>query len=569
MPDTLPQTAGKTCGFLAALPALAEHEMHIFLQVTPPTGNWDELPVTMSGLLGSAGLEAKTSAWIPGDVQQSLLERYGAQPVWERTELQGGGDLHPHLRALVNGKMQSGGENLKLVQIWTATQQVLRLLDKADNYSESTPREERSQRCLAWIPSKSATKRLAAGGVAEPNLAYRIITESLHVYAFRTELLFAHACVRIAPFLPGAGKPLARSVLPVEMLEANVALVRLGSLTWVEPAESLPDKPIKFTFGSVLRNLTGVMAAEEKGVDRTFAYNFVQFNDYVRSSDADRFGLHLARHYTSEYALSEAPGGVVYVSDFTNVRHVMALEGAATIIAPEADGIELPEFLKNFATGTLRKHYVPIALLARHEHAFLVEQTTESNFWPILRDSHGEEAIAEEDIAKLRKLREASLEFRLAFRFSQISLVTMHNEVNQAFRQAMGLDRMLAELSADVGEASVYLSEVQRQSIADKQEQTRAEFVRYATLGTAILAGVAVFNDVELFTANVLNSQLSAGCWSLAFTLLTVVVAYEFLYRQAIRETAHLHKSKRGENKRAQPADTKARNHATKSEMFE
>jgi hypothetical protein len=226
------------------------------------------------------------------------------------------------------------------------------------------------------------------------------------------------------------------------------------SYTWAEVGTPLPPKPETFTLGTILRNLAGGASAYEKSIDRIFAYSFARFGEHVSPQDADRFGLHLARHYTTDYAVSSSPGGLAYVRDFKTVGHVMAMEGAATIVAPDEEGTVLPDFLRDFATATLQKHYVPIALLACHEHMFLVDKTTESNFWPDIRDNQGQPTVAINDVRRLQALREASLEFRLAFRFSQVSVITMHNEVNLGFRTALGLDRMLIELSADVAEAS-------------------------------------------------------------------------------------------------------------------
>jgi hypothetical protein len=59
-------------------------------------------------------------------------------------------------------------------------------------------------------------------------------------------------------------------------------------------------------------------------------------------------------------------------------------------------------------------------------------------------------------LGRLERLRSDSLGFRLFYRFSEISKITMHNELNRAFRNALGVGSMLGELAANVTEIGAY-----------------------------------------------------------------------------------------------------------------
>ena len=288
--------------------------------------------------------------------------------------------------------------------------------------------------------------------------------------------------------------------------------------------------------GSVLGGLVAGTATEAPSIDRSFTYSYARFSAPVAPAAADRYALFLARHYTTDYVLRDDAGNVGRVRDFDTVGNVMTLEGAATVIAPDPDTGELPPFLSNFATGTLRSHYIPIALLAQHEHAFLIDKTTNSNFWL-------DPATAGKNEEKKRKLRDltlTSLNFRLGFRFSQVSLISMHNAVNRAFREALGLDRMLAELTADVTEAAAFLGEVQRDEAAnqraaaadqrarDAAERARAEgrWRPIATLGPAFLVGIGVFQVANEFATDWLGNTVATAWWSLGTVAAAVVATY-------------------------------------------
>ncbi len=509
------QQAGK-------LPPLAGHAIQVLMQADPPAHQWDHQTTMMGALPPKAGDQNSSGDWLPEAIRPALGGRYDQSPVWQKTSIDAGSDFHKHLRNLVCGAREAKD----LAVLWAATPLTLRLLQKADFYAEDTPPKDRATHRLLWRPNKSAARRLAAERDFPPAPVYGVAVSGLLYYAFRTGIGFAVAAVEIVPLDEPSLRPLERPLHPAELQEAVVAISRAGALSWQVPGQP-PEPNSGFTFASILRNLTGGGGAPRRSIERIFTYSYAKFSTPVPAHQADRFALFLARHYTSDYALKYEIAGIPRVRDFETVGHVMALEGAATIVAPSAESGALPDFLENFEPGTWQQHYVPIALLAQHEHAFLVDKTTESNFWlslenatavplpgdatpwyayppyrrPAAQSPHRKPTAAgtRQDIEKLEKLRLESLKFRLAFRFSQVSLIAMHNAVNRGFREALGLDRMQGELSMDVAEANEFLAQISEDRKKALQEKLEGRLFHAERIFGAILIGIGVFQVADLW----------------------------------------------------------------------
>jgi hypothetical protein len=211
--------------------------------------------------------------------------------------------------------------------------------------------------------------------------------------------------------------------------------------------------------------------------------------------------------------------------------------------------------------------------LAQHEHAFLVNKTTESNFWLSLENSTAEPAPQDAvspwyayppyrrpaalspppklsaaatrgDIEKLEKLRLESLKFRLAFRFSQVSLIAMHNAVNRGFREALGLDRMLGELSMDVAEANVFLAQISEDRKKIVQEKLEGRVFHAERIFGAILIGIGVFQVADLWYQDTGLTGKQIALHAAAWTAASVLAA--FLY-QTLNEKLRQAKIEGGE----------------------
>ena len=273
----------------------------------------------------------------------------------------------------------------------------------------------------------------------------------------------------------------------IELLEAQILLTRFGKIAWADARTGALVAGAPFLLGDLVHRLATGRDVSSHAAQRVTTCTYAQFAEPVPTAERDRFGLHLARHYSTDYVISPDIGGVVFVADFETVRHAVALEGAATIVGAASDPSELASFVRNFKTVAFRRHYVPIALLARHEHAFLVARTSAS----VLPDDEKESDA--QKVKRLERLRGDSLFFRLRYRFSELSFITMHNALNHAFRKVMNLDRMMEELSSDVASAEAFIREVRDAEHRRREEEKHRRYYWTTLVGGAALAGLTTF----------------------------------------------------------------------------
>jgi hypothetical protein len=454
---------------IAAAP-LADHELVLFYEADghhPSNG-----PQLRLGRFASSDI-----VWLPKDQVPALTGRYKDDPVWVREKSRNAGsDFHDHVRMLV------GGDRDDLLAFWTLDVHAARLLKSADLYEEGTDRSSRVRKRLRLALSNAATKRLAVHGIAAAPLI--ISVESVTLALFKTSHGFVCVTVR---FERSDRAPLTA----IEFTEAQVALNRMNRVAWVHANSDVAISDDTFTLGEIIRALAVGRWAETKPTGRVSTYAFVSFAQPIDVGDRDRLAVHLARNYTSDYVVSEERDLVARVADFDTVRHSVALEGAATIIGPTHTHPKLPEFLETFKENTFRQHYVPIALLALHEHAFLVSKTSASVIPKRYIDD------AEETTHILGNLIEASLLFRLCFRFSEVSYITMHNLMNRAFRGALRLDQMSRELAADVTDAEIHLRRVNTRKNQLRDEERHRKYYWTSVLGVSALAGLTSYTIVK------------------------------------------------------------------------
>src|SRR5262249_26205655 len=131
-------------------------------------------------------------------------------------------------------------------------------------------------------------------------------------------------------------------------------------------------------------------------------------------------------------------------------------------------------------------HYLPIITLALHEHEFLVAKTSTAVL------SAEQRANSDEVRMAFMALTRASLDFRIFFRYTEVSEITMHNAFNRALRDVLGLDRMLVEFSADVAEASALLERQAFRERAQAEHHRSTRFWFLGVIGTGILAALSV-----------------------------------------------------------------------------
>lgn len=410
---------------------------------------------------------------MPDDQKEALQGRYGQTAIWKRDLSSGvGQDFHRHIRDVVGGKRED------LATRWTLDDPATRLVASAALYDRETDQGDRVAKRMVLSFNEVARKRLVAHSVAATELV--VALKDVTLTLFKTGHGFAATTLEFS-------RPDRGEVSAIELLEGQITIGRFGTIKWENVEGSAPAAAASFRLAELVRCL--VLGADDKAVqERVTTFTYAQFADPLPTSARDLFAVHLARHYSSDYQTSAEIAGVAFVRDFETVRHAVSLEGAATVIGVAPDGPDHPEFLRNFKTGTFHRHYLPVALLARHEHAFLVRRTSAA----IL--TQGQMRDGPEAVRRLQELRESCLIFRLCYRFSELSAVTMHNSLNRAFRQVLSLDRMTEELDSDVQTFESHLRELRASEEHREEDRKHRSFYWVTVIGAGALAGLTMFS---------------------------------------------------------------------------
>jgi hypothetical protein len=463
-----------------AVLSVADHEIVAFYNV-------DDVDMIRGPGTTFGHLVAKGDAFpLPADQREALRGRYASEPVWRQAEpdeagktaFKMGEDLHPHLRAILSGSQTD------LATRWLPTEATIALLASADLYEAEKLPGDRTRKVMVLKYTKAAERRLNASGSVPRVL--KLTIEALDLTLFNTRKGLLQVRLAVSPLEED------RQVTAIELLEAVCSLSRFNSLQWASLTPGHPIVSIEFGLGPLMRGLSFEDAGPMRASDRIFSYLLAQFASPVDVDEADLFALHAARHYTVDYNVTLTTERRGRVRDFATVGHTLALEGGATIIAPTAES-ELPDFLKNWKTNVHRAYYMPIVALALHEHEFLVDKTSAALLSPSQR------ANPEESRKALMHLTQASLNFRIFFRYTEVSEITMHNAFNRALRDVLGLDRMQAKFTGDVREITDFL---QRQNFLARLDLDRerlkvehrrnSRFWLLGVIGTGILTALSV-----------------------------------------------------------------------------
>jgi hypothetical protein len=477
---------------------LSDHEIHVFYEidgVDPSAG-----PNIMLPALGRG-----TGLGVPDDQKPALRDRYDDKAIWTRAEgLAAGSDFHAHIRDIVGGRRED------LATFWVLDETARRFVDSAALYTEETDRAARVNKRVALTFSKAAAGRLAAQSIESHQLVVTI--EAMQLALFRTGHGFAVTTITFA-------RPDRSKITAIELLEAQVAIGRFNEVAWVDAKNLSPVAGRPFTLGQLVRRMVFGDKTETVASGRVSTYTYAQFDKPLPVLERDAFAIRLVRHYTTDYVLAPDITGVAFVHDFETVRHALALEGAATVVGPTQEAPDLPAFLQNFKTVTFRRHYVPIALLALHEHAFLVQRTSASVI------SSEEMSDHSKTVERLRELREASLTFRLCYCFSELSYITMHNALNHAFRQVLRLDALLRRLAADAADVELYLRAMKEAEDRRIEYNKHRRYYWSSVVGGAALAGLTTFTIFKEIGELALEHEEYAGWIGVGAGIVVTLIA--------------------------------------------
>jgi hypothetical protein len=167
--------------------------------------------------------------------------------------------------------------------------------------------------------------------------------------------------------------------------------------------------------------------------------------------------------------------------------------------------------------------YLPLVVVSYHEFQRLLQLTQGSAVF--VRFDRPDDAQTE----RLKELRNGLLNFRLYYRFSHVSLITMHNRVHESWRRVFGLESMLQEVTRDVVEAERFLTE----ELEREKDRRFRIFGLAGSFALALLVASPLFKEVldllePLFPLSKwARDALAMGLALLAAAVATGIVAWQ------------------------------------------
>lgn len=254
-----------------------------------------------------------------------------------------------------------------------------------------------------------------------------------------------------------------------------------------------PERPT-FSIDDVLRSLVAPAGIAHEPWSRYFTYVFAACEPApipetpgaaTRSRQAiSDLAWRLSRHYTGSYHVRQEDVERGAYLPFDDVAHAVNLEGAALVAYRNATFVR-----EGGLRGRFESVYLPLVMLAYHEHVVLIELAQVASAWHAAHP-------ALNDPAPLQTLMDAFLRFRLAFRLPLASDITMHNRVFAMARDAFNLEELQLKASQDVAELERHVRSLRAAQVAEEAHKRERAFHvrerdRAGSLG--LLAGMLAF----------------------------------------------------------------------------
>lgn len=459
----------KSRSAIGSVPDIEENEVHLYYRLQ--SLDFEDGPRTTLGHLAAAADESDP-AILPKDQVVALSTRYQDQQIWEPA-LQDGRpvqqtpistDLHPAVRSLLSG------ERPELLKRWRLHAQAAQFVASADLYAKDVDRDIRTKKVLCLRLGARATSRL--GRSSDDAAMFRLDIRSLEIVAFATGTSFLIARVRIK-------RPGQDDMSAAELTEAVHAVSRFNTCCWRAAEDLKAIEGPDFSLGKMLHSLVQPEVSDRVLTNRVTSYVFARTTSSMESSSHDAFCFYLARRYTSDYAMDLENVSLRHIRDFENVRHAVSEDGMASVIRP-TDEDHLSISLENWRSSVMQTCYSPIVLLALHENWFLNLKRADA-----VTAQAGEDAIT-----VLQGIVDSALLFRLWYRFSSVSDISMHNAISRALRDVLALDRKLDEMQDDVEAMKDCLVSAEREQNEFLEAVRHRRFYAIGVFSAAALAGL-------------------------------------------------------------------------------
>jgi len=315
---------------------------------------------------------------------------------------------------------------------------------------------------------QNATLRLALTSAAQRRLGDRlggatsvpIAVEDITFHGFRTGIGLVVVLVSLAPGEDGVDADVLTEATPILADDRREPSLFFG--------DAAPATGSRFQFGMVVGALLAGAGLGLERRHRIHSYATLVFRDDLPANEARDVAHRLSRHYSLAYTPPADHAGTELLQPFANILHAGNLEGAATIVTLGAGAAALPiEFLDEWLSTALRPSYLPIHLLAYHEHLALLDLAQAGAIEIDL------DRFSDDELDRLRLLSARFLAFRLRYRIAQPSRITMHNQFYEALRRALGMQALSEKVARDVAEVEFRLTQIMR----ERQEKSEAAAV--------------------------------------------------------------------------------------------
>ena len=257
-----------------------------------------------------------------------------------------------------------------------------------------------------------------------------------------------------------------------------------------------------------------------KDRNNTYSYVFLASEESLDREAKENCVFRIARKYNDLYLPENPQQQISYFEPFKTITHAFSLEGCCTYVDWSLYQDDVPESIKNFGKTAVKQAYAPLILLTYAEYIFLREMAGNSHQKQIdMNNPTGE------NLDRLRKYRSKLYDFRLNFRFTQISSNTNHNLFCNTNKQALEIEQLLTDTTNDVDEVEQYIAD----HVSQQQEARLRKFGILGSLFAAIIGWVDLWglnlHDIIYQPSDIEPSSIAVFLLVLVALTVTVILS--------------------------------------------
>ena len=411
--------------------------------------------------------------------------------IWESAESDVSPDLYPFVHAILDSRL-NGLEKPSRLRLSPSGLNLANGRYRRPSIATNAPSEMKAGFSVRLAGASKSRLGLPETNVDEPQDAFWIVVESIDVHLFRTKFGVVNLSCRV---FADVGHVFASETL-VELLPRLCDARGTGHLSWRDVMTDLALR--QFPPSVLVSDLVGAARCRLVPRDRIYSFSVIVFDAALPNAAARDLAFRLSRHYNARYRPTDDFAGTVLIHPFETVLHAMSREGTSTVITRTTDeGVDV-EFLTAWISQSHARVYVPLQIAAFHEHVVLLDLAQGSGLRIDLNGSSKAETL------RLRALCERFLLFRLQYRLSQVSSLTMHDLAYAATEQALGLKTLSEKISRDMLAVERRLVEIAdvRATAFETQREARgrrleSNFAVIAGIGSAALTYLTLTTVAE------------------------------------------------------------------------